>query len=238
MKEFLRSLSKKILSPRSILGRMVINLFHWLWYYSPNSWMQNTFIGYPIWQCPFDLQLYQEIIVKTRPPFIIQTGVLHGGSVLYFASLLDVINAPADALVIGVDLVLTDKAKTLRHPRIRLIEGSSTDPAVVAQVRKLVSPLGGMVSLDSDHSKEHVLKELMIYRDFVAVDSYLVVEDTNANFRPIAPYHGPGPFEAVEDFLKTEKLFVRDNALWQRNLFSFHQYGWLKRVGNKTNSPG
>src|SRR3954451_6594534 len=105
MKEFLRSLSKRILSPRSILGRVVINLFHWLWYYSPSSWMQNTFIGYPIWQCPFDLQLYQEIIVKTRPPFIIQTGVLHGGSVLYFASLLDVINAPADALVIGVDLV-------------------------------------------------------------------------------------------------------------------------------------
>lgn len=190
-------------------------------------------MGFPIQQSPLDMQVYQEIVARVKPKCIVQTGINEGGSLLYFAHLLDAIGDPA-AKVIGIDIKLTPKARELAHPRITKLEGSSTDPGILAEVRALVGEAAPvLVSLDSDHSQRHVLQEMRLYRDFVTLGSYMVVEDTNVNGHPVLPSFGPGPSEAVDAYLAERHDFVREDEVWSRNMMSFHQGGWLRRV-----SPG
>jgi cephalosporin hydroxylase len=216
--------------PRRLLRNWVVNEFHRRWYESNYTWKRNRFLGYTIKQLPFDIWLYQELIHELRPSFIVQTGVSEGGSVLFFAHVLDMIGAPSSARVVGVDIKLTDSARTLSHPRLHLIESSSVTPECLERVRGLIEPGVGLVSLDSDHSCAHVAKELELYSSLLTRGSYLVVEDTNVNGHPVSRSFGPGPFEATRAFLARHEEFEADDARWQRNLISFHHHGWLRKA--------
>jgi len=202
---------------------MTVAAVHRAYYTEVKGWAKNTYCGVLTPQLPADLWLMQEIIWQEKPPFLIETGVYMGGSLLFYAHVMDKVGK---GLVIGIDKTLKHvQAMVREHPRVRLIEGSSTDQDVVMQVARLVPPGCGMVTLDSDHHKGHVLREMQAYFQFV--ERYMVVQDTHLNV--VEPQFGPGPIEAVDEFLKNNDSFVRDD-MWERNLFSFHQGGWLRRV--------
>lgn len=189
------------------------------------AWGSGTWFGVPCRKLPFDLWAYQEIVTKIKPDLIIETGTFKGGSALYLAHLCDLLG---HGKVITVDV--TDHGNRPTHPRISYAHGSSTDPAIVqqittqAQVAKRV-----LIILDSDHSEQHVAKELEAYAPLVTKDSYIIVEDTNVNGHPVFTEHGPGPHEALEKFLRTHKNFVTDKTL-EKFFVSFNVDGYLKRV--------
>ena len=181
----------------------------------------------PCEKCPLDLWIYQELIVRTKPEVIVETGVNFRGSILYFASLLDIVG---QGKVIGIDITLSRLYPTVKgHPRVSLYEASSTEPAIVDDVKKRVAGRRTMVVLDSDHSLAHVRRELELYADLVSPGCYLVVEDTNINGHPVSPQHGPGPYEAVQEFIATRKDFMIDRGQ-HKYLMTFHPDGYLQRL--------
>lgn len=209
-------------------SRAIVQAFHRVWYDSYATWEANRFLGYRILQCPFDLQIYQELIVDLKPQAIVQTGVCAGGSILYFASMLDLAGAGPEVPVIGIDIAVSAEARTLIHPRIHLIEGDAVATSTRTRVADLLDGRSAMVVLDSDHSRDHVLRELHTYADLVPSGGSLVVEDTNIG-HPVRPDLGPGPYEAVETWLPQHPEFQHDDR-WKRLRLSFHAHGWLHRL--------
>lgn len=153
----------------------------------------------------------------TRPEVIIETGSAKGGSALFFASIFDLIG---EGRVVTIDV--DDLAsRNLSHPRIMTIVGDSVSDDVISQVRQRVGNQTAMVSLDSDHSKDHVLREMELYSEFVCPGHYLVVEDTGLR--------GPGPGRAVKEFLRHRKDFVLDRTR-EKFLLTTCRGGFLKRI--------
>ncbi len=216
--------------PREEVARRT-DAFHEAYYYA-GLWRNTSWMGVPAWKCPLDLWVYQEIIHQTRPSLIIECGTAHGGTALYLAHLFDALgDAAKSARVVSVDIV--ERPNRPRHARIEYLPGSSTDEAVVARVRQRVYPADRvMVILDSLHSRDHVLAELRAYWPLVSPGCYLIVEDSNINGHPVwtdyEPDAGPGPFEAVEDFLKENDRFEID-ASRERLMMTFNPSGYLKR---------
>ncbi len=203
--------------------------FHRLYYYSaynvpPQTWRSGTWFGVPIQKCPMDLLVYQEIVYATRPEVIVETGTAAGASALFFASLGDLLGGGE---VITVDIV--DESR-VQHPRITRLLGSSTDPAILEQIRRRVQGRRTMVVLDSDHSKDHVLRELEMYSPLVSVGQYLIVEDSNIHGHPVQGYQsGAGPTEAIVEFLRGRQDFQVDRDC-EKHLLSFNPGGYLRRV--------
>jgi cephalosporin hydroxylase len=200
--------------------------FHELYYGSRRQTWKNTFwLGVAAEKCPLDLWIYQEILVERRPDVIVETGTAAGGSSLYLATLCDVLD---HGTIVTVDI--EDLPDRPVHRRVSYVHGSSVADETVERVRSLVPPGSTtMVILDSDHSKEHVLGELQIYAELVTPGQYLVVEDTNVNGHPVRPDFGPGPMEAVRDFLADDARFEVD-ADREKFFMTFNPGGYLRRV--------
>jgi cephalosporin hydroxylase len=219
--------------------------------YSYNfSWMSR-----PIIQYPQDVMAVQEIIWSVKPDLIIETGIAHGGSLVYSASMLALIDYceakesrklldpnSSQRKVIGIDIDIREHNRLAldSHPMrhmIELIEGSSIDTKIFEQVQKLSSDYNKvMVFLDSHHSHEHVLSELELYSSFVTKNSYCIVFDTIIEDLPSIlsadrPW-GPGnsPKTAVKSFLEKDKNFQIDNTFEEKYIITVAPDGILKRI--------
>jgi len=197
-------------------------------------------LGRPIIQFPPDMIAIQEIIWKIKPDLIIETGIARGGSLIYYASLLELINP--DGLVLGIDIDIRkhNRDAILEHPmnkRIKMIEGSSIDLNVIQQVKEISKNKKSiLIILDSNHSHDHVLNELRSYSSFVTLDSYMIVLDTIVEDLPDGfvqnrPWgKGNNPKTAVWEFLKTNQRFEIDKDIENKLLISVAPDGYLKCV--------
>ena len=204
-----------------------------------------SWLGRPIIQYPQDMIAMQELIWSIQPDLIIETGIAHGGSLIFYASLLELNAAcggPPDAEVLGVDIDIRahNRAAIEAHPmfkRITMIEGSSIAPDIIAQIKaKAAGQQRVLVCLDSNHTHDHVLAELEAYAPLTSVGSYCVVfdtviEDMPAEMFPDRPW-GPGnnPKTAVWDYLKTHPEFEIDKSIPHKLLITVAPDGYLRRV--------
>ena len=199
-----------------------------------------TWMGRPIIQYPQDMVVMQELIWDIRPDIIIETGIAHGGSLIFYASILELIGK-GEVLGIDIDIREHNKKEILAHPmsrRIKMLQGSSVDPAIVSQVKEAAKGKNTvMVLLDSNHSHEHVMGELKAYADLTTVGSYCVVFDTVVEDLPKGKYAsdrpwdvGSNPKTAVFEFLKSNSDFVIDKSIDNKILISVAPDGYLKRI--------
>lgn len=206
----------------------IVRDFHRLYYDGPTGagrvHHRTSWMGVPCLKTPLDLWIYQEILFETRPALVVETGSHKGGSALFLAHALDALGAGE---IFSID-VLGDSNRP-SHPRIRWVTGSSSDPAIVNPVFAGRDPREGrLVVLDSDHSQAHVRAELALFAPRVPPGGYLIVEDTNVNGRPVLPEHGPGPWEAVEEFLSANPEWERDRSR-EKFLLTYNPGGYLRR---------
>ena len=187
---------------------------------------QTSWRGQPLLKTPLDLWVVQEIVHERTPDLVIETGTWQGGTAFYLASLFDLMGK---GRVVTVDI---EKFPTPEHPRIEYLMGSSTAPEIFDQIRARIRPGERvMVTLDSDHSREHVLAEMTLYSQFVTPGDYMIVEDTHLNGRPVR-LGGGDPWAAVQEFLAENDDFVAD-ASREKFGMSWNQGGWLRRVDDK-----
>jgi cephalosporin hydroxylase len=204
-----------------------------------------TWLGRPIIQYPQDMMAMQELIWSVRPDLIVETGIAHGGSLIFYASMLELVascGGNANARIVGIDIDIRahNRLEIENHPlarRITMIEGSSIDPRIIEQVRSLAGDVGKvMVCLDSNHTHDHVLSELEAYAPLTSLSSYCVVfdtvvEDLPKGLFPDRPW-GPGnnPKTAVREFLKSHSEFENDETVENKLLITVAAGGYLKRV--------
>jgi cephalosporin hydroxylase len=218
-------------------------------YYHTFSWF-----GLPILQLPEDLLRLQEVIYAVRPSVIVETGVFLGGSLLFHASLLEAMGLE-EARVIGIDVEIPAHTRDVicrhpLHPRISLIEGDSTDLRVVAQVAEAVAnrkPV--LVILDSNHTRDHVARELECYAPLVTEGSYIVATDGIMKDIADVPRASPqwetdNPFAAAGEFAARHPEFLRQQPPWLSHdsplteNVTYWPGAWFKRVAPSARRTG
>jgi len=212
-------------------------------------------LGRPIIQYPQDIMAMEEIIWEVKPDLIIETGIAHGGSLIFSASMLalldmcdaieqrkafDPLQSARRVVAVDIDIRAHNRAAIEDHPmasRIQMLQGSSIAPEIVEQICSIAAGYSKvLVCLDSNHTHEHVLEELKAYAPLVSHGSYCVVFDTIIDDLPKAMFPdrpwGPGnnPKSAVHEFLSTHSDFVTDTSIDNRILISVAPEGYLKRT--------
>jgi cephalosporin hydroxylase len=201
---------------------------------------QYDWMGRPIIQYPQDIAAVQEIIWRTRPDLIVETGVAHGGSIIFSASMLELLGGDGRVVAVDIDIRRANRREIEAHPmstRITLIEGSSIDEAIVTQVRQLAEGRSRvLVLLDSNHTHDHVLRELELYSPLVQPGSYVVVFDTIIEDMPEGFYadrpwdRGDNPKTAVHEFLRRNGRFEIDRDLLDKLWITVCPDGYLRCV--------
>lgn len=214
------------------------------------SWIENSiahkysynfsWMGRPIIQYPQDIVAMQEIIWEVQPDLIIETGIAHGGSLILYASLLQLLGNNGRVIGIDIDIRAHNRKAIEEHPmfkHITLVEGSSIDASIFAKVKELAAGNKRiMVVLDSNHTHDHVLQEMQLYSTLVSKGSYMAVFDTLvedlpkllAGDRPWGP--GNNPKTAVHEFLKQNKDFIIQRSIQEKLKISASPDGYLKRI--------
>ena len=201
-----------------------------------------TWLGRPIIQFPQDIIAMQEIIWQVKPEVIIETGIAHGGSLIFYASMLELLGNNGEVLGIDIDIREHNRVEIEKHPmfkRITMLEGSSIDGSIVSQVYDFAKGKENiLVCLDSMHTHDHVLKELELYSPLVTKGSYLVVFDTIIEDMPTGFFFdrpwgkGNNPKTAVWEFLKNNKRFEIEKMMENKLLITVSPDGYLKCVKN------
>ncbi|MEJ7786582.1 MAG: CmcI family methyltransferase [Solirubrobacteraceae bacterium] len=211
----------------------LVDRFHVLWYESQahDTWRSTSWFGAELQQCPLDLWIYQELICRVRPEVFVEIGVKRGGLTRFVSDLLRLLHGRRGWRVIGVDITLQRAERAGRMGRrVRLLEGDSVDRGIFERVARECRGKRTMVLLDSDHSAAHVRRELELYATLVTPGSYIIVNDTNINGHPALAGNkgrGPGPFEAVQEFLAEHPEFEADPRC-ERYLLTMNPSGYLR----------
>jgi len=207
-----------------------------------------TWMGIPILQYPSDMFVMQELIWEIKPNIMIETGMAFGGTAIFYSNILKEIWSHNELITIDIDMRVRNWERLRSHTaagRIITIEGDSASETVASEVREIVAkmerrigaPPRVMVALDSHHTHDHVLKELLLYSPMVSKDSYIVVFDTAIEFfmkkkpkdRPWCK--GNNPYTAVMEFLSKHKdQFVIDKNVETRSYITAAIDGWLKKL--------
>ncbi|MDP9174181.1 MAG: cephalosporin hydroxylase family protein [Planctomycetota bacterium] len=185
-------------------------------------------LGYPIWQNVLDLWTIQETLAEIKPAILIECGTFQGGSAIFYAHLFDLMN---HGRVVSID---NEKRHSLTHPRVEFLIGSSISQPIVEQINARVAAADGpvMVILDSDHTAQHVFREMLAYAPMVTPGSFMMVQDGVCDTLDIAQMSVPGPLAAIVEFMKHHPEFSIDRERCERFLITHHPAGWLrKRLG-------
>ena len=199
-----------------------------------------NWLGRPIIKYPNDIVVMQEVIWDVKPDLIIETGIAHGGSIIFSASMLELIGEGGQVVALDVDIRKHNREQIEKHPmykRITMFEGDCLSEEILSKVREIAkNKKRVMVILDSNHTHSHVLKELELYAPFVTIGSYLILSDTFIEYFPKGYYTdrswdvGNNPMTALREFLSKNRNFVIDADKVNKLLIADAVDGYLKRI--------
>lgn len=234
-----RAEAQKAMAKDSVLKQKSVD---WMLHADKYKYTYNfSWLGRPIIKYPQDIVIMQELIWRVRPDLIIETGIAHGGSIIFSSSMMELLGNGGKVIAVDIDIRKHNRDEIEKHPmmkNITMLEGSSVDEKIVKQIADYAKGFNNvMVVLDSNHSHDHVFRELELYSPLVSVGSYILLPDTFVEFFPKGyvtdrPWDvGNNPYTAMEAFMKTTSAFVKDEAITDKLLITEALGGgYLKRI--------